>query len=170
MQAWFVFWILSDPLVSLSVSSTLLGRLVVLSLQNIAASIGISNFFRAFFSGFVELSIIRIDRVDASQFPRIVELRFVDGPLLLLTCRTASLATNNQVRQLFECLSAAPRTTYIRRDSYNDVPTIVNAGFLHHVQNVSVQIWSRQGISVVLGLFLLSARGAEIKVRRDDDK
>ena len=48
MHACFVFWTLLDPLVSSSVSrhmlGRLLGRLVVLSLQGIAASIGISNF------------------------------------------------------------------------------------------------------------------------------
>ena len=82
MQACFVFWILLDPLVSLSDSSSLLGRLVVLSLQSIAASIGISNFFRAFFDGFLELSIIQIDEMNASPSSSIIELRFFDSPPL----------------------------------------------------------------------------------------
>ena len=60
MHAYFVFFISLDPLVSLSVSSSLLGRLIVLNLQGMAASIGISNLFRAFSNGFIELSIIRV--------------------------------------------------------------------------------------------------------------
>ena len=38
--------------------------------------------FLCVFNVFVELSIIRIDKVDASQLPRIIGLRFIDGPLL----------------------------------------------------------------------------------------
>ena len=62
MHACFVFWILLEPLVSSSVSRDLLGRFVVLSLQGTVASIGVSNFFLAFFSGFLELSIIQRDQ------------------------------------------------------------------------------------------------------------
>ena len=36
--------------------------------------------------------------------------------------------------------------------------------------DVFVQFWSRQCISVELGMYLLSAHGAELEGRRDDDK
>ena len=35
--------------------------------------------FPRVFDGFLELFIIRIDQVDASHFPRTVELRFIDS-------------------------------------------------------------------------------------------
>ena len=97
MHACFVFWILLGPLVSSSVSRDLFERFFVLILQGIDASICISNFFLAFFDGFLELSVSRIDEINASRFPSIVELWFFDGPLLLSTCRTKVQATNSQV-------------------------------------------------------------------------
>ena len=42
-----------------------------------------------FFNGFLELLVIGIDRVDSSQLSRIVELRFLDSPLLLFVCWVA---------------------------------------------------------------------------------
>ena len=39
--------------------------------------------FLAFLMGFFELLVIRINKADASQLSRIVELRFPDSPLLL---------------------------------------------------------------------------------------
>ena len=64
---------------------------VVFSLQGTAASIGSSNFFLAlvFLNGFLELLIFRINATDSCQLSRIVELRFLDGPLpffLSLSC------------------------------------------------------------------------------------
>ena len=82
MHARCVLRILLDPLVSLSVSSSLLGRFVVLSLQGIVASIRISYVSVRFSDGFLVLSIIRIDKINASHFPCIVKLRFIDIPLL----------------------------------------------------------------------------------------
>ena len=84
-----------EPWVSSSVSRGLLERFFVPSLQGIAASIGISNFPVRFLNGFLELFVIRFDKVDACQLSRIVELRFIDSPWLLflfvellLTCAT----------------------------------------------------------------------------------
>ena len=54
----------------------LVGTLFVLRLQGIAASIGISNFFLTFSNGFLELSVIRVDKIDASQFQSTIELWF----------------------------------------------------------------------------------------------
>ena len=42
-------------------------------------------------------------------------------------------------------------------------------GFLATRSNLCKEPWSRQK-NVVLGKFLLSARGAELEVRRDDDE
>ena len=39
--------------------------------------------FLACFSGFFELLLIWINKINASQLSRIVELRFLDSPLLL---------------------------------------------------------------------------------------
>ena len=54
-----------------------------LNSQGMAASSGNSNFFRVFFHCFFELNIFQSTNVDASQLSRIVELRFLDSPLLL---------------------------------------------------------------------------------------
>ena len=76
----FDFWISLDSLqVSLCRN--------VFSKQGSAASIGISN-FSLFFDGFFELLIIRISKVDATQLSRIVELRFLDSPVLLFISLT----------------------------------------------------------------------------------
>ena len=86
MHACFVFWILLGSLVPLSVPSSLLGRLVAPQLAKHSR---------------LELSIIQINEVDASQFLSIVELWFFDGPLLLFpflsNCRTIFQAANNHV-------------------------------------------------------------------------
>ena len=50
-----------------------------------------------------------------------------------------------------------------------DVPRLVNTALLQHVQ-ICVWFWSHQYMSVVLGMFLLSAHRAEFEVQRDDDK
>ena len=54
------------------------------------------------FNGVFELLITRINRVDASQLSRIIELRFLDKPLLAL--RTKFLATDDQALWLLESL------------------------------------------------------------------
>ena len=43
-------------------------------------------------------------------------------------------------------------------------------GFLATRPNLCALSWSRQCVSMELGMFLLSARTAELEVRRDDDK
>ena len=55
----------------------------VFSLQGVSASIGSSNFFLCVLNGFLQLLVIRINRIDASRLSRIVELWFLDSPLLL---------------------------------------------------------------------------------------
>ena len=65
------FWL--GPLVSLSVSRDLLGRLFVLSFHKAYPPPCVSN-------GFLDLSNIGIVKEDTSQIRRIVELRFIDGP------------------------------------------------------------------------------------------
>ena len=72
-NACMFFWMLLDPLFSLSVSSSLLGRFFVLSFQT-AASIGISNFFRAIFMVFLSSPSSGSTKVDTSQLSRIIEL------------------------------------------------------------------------------------------------
>ena len=67
------FWILLDPLVSLPVSSSLLRRFFVLSLQT-AAYIVISNFFRAISMVFLSSPSYGSTKVDTSQLSRITEL------------------------------------------------------------------------------------------------
>ena len=44
-----------------------------------------SNFLRAFFHGVLEVHVIRIDEMNASQLSGIVELRFFDGSLPLFS-------------------------------------------------------------------------------------
>ena len=59
MHACFVFWIMLVPLVSLSVSSSLVGRLVVSTLQGTSRFHRNLQLFPSFFDGFLELSISR---------------------------------------------------------------------------------------------------------------
>ena len=65
MHACFVFWIVLDPLDAID---------IVFSLHGISS---------VFFNDLLELFIIRINKIDDSQLSRIVELRFLDSPLLL---------------------------------------------------------------------------------------
>ena len=75
MHACFDFRLLDSPQVSMYWCFS--------TLQGMAASTGSSNFFSVFLNGFFELLIIHINKIDASPLSRIVELRFLDSPLLL---------------------------------------------------------------------------------------
>ena len=81
-----------------------------LTLQGMAASMGQVQLFRAFFMVTLKLNIFRISKIDASQLSCIVEIRFLDSPVL----RTASdvpdqiSAKNDQTLLLHEFVSAAP--------------------------------------------------------------
>ena len=76
-NACFDSWMLLDPQ---TISRCSYELFVVCSLHGIAASIGMSNFFLCF-SGFFELHIIRIKKKMPLKLTRIVEIRFLDGPL-----------------------------------------------------------------------------------------
>ena len=56
--------------------------LLLLILQSMAAGVGTSNFFRVFLRGVLQLSICRIIKNNYSQPTCIVELWFLDCPLL----------------------------------------------------------------------------------------
>ena len=80
-------WILCHSLDSVipraAVSCSLLKRFLVSILQGMTEFIGTSNFFLAFFDGFLVLAIFRINEVNSSQFSSIVRLCFFTYLFLL---------------------------------------------------------------------------------------
>ena len=78
-------------------SNSLCGRLVVLNLQNSHLQRNLKN-FPCVFNSFLELSIIRIDKIDASQPASIIEFWFLDYLLLLSSLLSGPyFATKSQV-------------------------------------------------------------------------
>ena len=65
-------------------SDTSLPVLVILQLTGHSCFRRQFQLFRRGFKGFLELLIFQINKIDASQLSRIVELRFLDSPVLLL--------------------------------------------------------------------------------------
>ena len=112
MHACFVFWILLEPLVSSSVLRDLLERFFVLNLQGHGRlHLYLQTFHLRFFDGFFELSVSRIDEINASQCSEHSRALVFRWPIaafsfseLLLTCLTMFQATNNQVWLLLEFL------------------------------------------------------------------
>ena len=52
-------------------------------LQGIAGATDVSNFLRAFFDGFFEFRILRVDEIDSSQFSCVFKMELFIRPLLL---------------------------------------------------------------------------------------
>ena len=79
MHAWFVFWILSDPLVFPrlveNASSSSAYKAMPLPLS--------PTFSVRFLNGFSVLSNFRIDEINVPQFSSVIEFWFFDSPLLL---------------------------------------------------------------------------------------
>ena len=87
MHACFLFWMLLDPWGSLSIFPQLDWTFHRLQLTQNSGFHRNLQLFPRVFDGVLELFIIRIDQVAASQLLRIVELLFVDSPLMLsLSC------------------------------------------------------------------------------------
>ena len=85
--------------------------------------------FTRVFHGVIELHIVRIDVIDVSQLPSIVDLRHFYSPMpfffLLrgfLTSLTRPLAIGNRAWRLLELLSIAPpRTTCIHLEGFRSI-------------------------------------------------
>ena len=84
IQACFVFEILPELAVSAPVSDEL-AWLLVPFLQGIGTSIGTSNFLLALYDGIFIITIVRIDKVNSSQSPSIIEFGLLVCPLLLFS-------------------------------------------------------------------------------------
>ena len=112
MHEWFIFWILLDPLDSLSISRCLNGRFHRLQLTEHCGFHGNFQCVLAFSMIWLNSLSSGSIKTDASPLSRIVELRFLDRPMLFflpsvelpLLCRTILLATNGHVWQLLELL------------------------------------------------------------------
>ena len=52
--------------------------------QGIAGAIDVSNFLRAFLSGFFEFRILGVDEIDSSQFSCVFKVELLLRPFLLL--------------------------------------------------------------------------------------
>ena len=76
MHACF-FWVLLDPWCSVSIFPQLDWTFHRFPLTQHSGFHRNLQLFPRVVDGFLELFIIRIDQVDASHFPRIVELRFI---------------------------------------------------------------------------------------------
>ena len=111
MHACFVLTV--DSAVSLAVSCRFFERFFVPILQNIAAFIGTSNFFLAFFDGLLKLSIFRIDEMNTSQSPSIIEFRLLDWSLLLLLLSCSSHARPPKKIRSGSCLDLCPSRDHI---------------------------------------------------------
>ena len=107
MHACSVFWLWLEPLLSLSVSRSLLGRFFVLSLQSIADSIGTCNFPLRFewcpwtlhLPGRCHEWLTVSERHRALVFQKPILVFFCE---LLVTCQTRFLAADSQVWQLLD--------------------------------------------------------------------